>query len=97
MARHDSETALTHGSETEVVPVAGDGAHRHERPEDWGWHADLSVLARVGGIFTIIALALMLTATHYNHAGTAALLICLFAVLGGLIWDQQKRRTRWRR
>lgn len=96
MASHDSAP----GSQVER-PGSGheldQPAHRHERPEDWGWHADLSKMARLGGYFTAIALALMLTATHYNGAGTAALAICLLLVLGGLVWERQQRRSNWRR
>jgi drug/metabolite transporter (DMT)-like permease len=71
--------------------------HRHERPEDWGWHADLGLLARIGGVVTLIALLLMLTASHYNHAGDVALLFFIGVVVVGLIWDAQKRRNSWRR
>jgi Protein of unknown function (DUF2631) len=92
-----------HEASTEVAPAGEHGVtehtprHRHERPEDWGWHADLGLLARIGGVVSLIALLLMLTATHYNHAGDVALLICIGLVLGGLIWDAQKRRNSWRR
>jgi hypothetical protein len=93
------ETELTpaghgDGDHSELVPASS--GHRHERPEDWGWHADLGGMARIGGVVTAISLALMITATHYNHAGTLALVLCLAAVLGGLLWDFQRRRTSWR-
>ena len=92
-----------HEARTEVVPAGEHGVtehtprHRHERPEDWGWHADLGLLARIGGVVSLIALLLMLTTTHYNHAGTVAILFCIGLIVAGLIWDYQKRRNSWRR
>ncbi|MGI8880220.1 MAG: hypothetical protein ACR2KJ_06850 [Jatrophihabitans sp.] len=96
MASHDSAP----GAQVEHPDAGhevGEPGHRHERPEEWGWHADLGKLARFGGYFSAIALALMLTATHYNNAGTLALAICLALVLGGLVWERQQRRNTWRR
>ena len=72
-------------------------AHPHERPEDWGWHADLGKPARIGGWLSVIALLLMTTATQYNLAGTAALLMTAAALAGGLLIDARRRRTSWRR
>ena len=95
MAQHEASTEVAPAGEHAVT--AHTAGHRHERPEDWGWHADLGLLARMGGVVTLIALLLMLTATQYNHAGTVALLVCIGVVLGGLIWDAQKRRNSWRR
>jgi Protein of unknown function (DUF2631) len=95
MAQHEASTEVARAGEhgvTEHPP-----RHRHERPEDWGWHADLGLLARIGGVVTLIALLLMLTATHYNHAGDVALLTFIGIVVVGLIWDAQKRRNSWRR
>ena len=72
-------------------------AHRHEEPGDWGWHADLGKPARLGGWLSVIALVLMCTATHYNLAGTAALLLTAAVLAGGLLIDARRRRTAWRR
>jgi hypothetical protein len=95
MAQHEASSEIAATGEHEVTEHTP--RHRHERPEDWGWHADLGLLARIGGVVTLIALLLMLTATHYNHAGTVALLACIGIIVAGLIWDAQKRRNSWRR
>jgi hypothetical protein len=103
MSGHGSDSSSSGASHAvsvtsdELTHTDAPPAHRHERPEDWGWHADLGKLARFGGWFTLIALALMLTATHYNDAGGLALVLCIVAVAGGLIWDWQQRRSSWRR
>jgi hypothetical protein len=68
----------------------------HERPEDWGWHADLGKFARAGGYISIVALLIMLTATHYNHSGSGAILIVIGLLVVGLIWDRHQRKTNWR-
>lgn len=101
MAGHDSETGDTAApaADHEIGQEMQHGAsgHRHEQPEDWGWHANLGGLARFGGVFSLIALALMLSATQYNRAGTLALVLCMLGIVGGLIWDFQQRRNSWRR
>lgn len=89
----DTAVSVAHASGTDVVPAA----HPHERPEDWGWHADLGKPARLAGWLSVIALLLMITATQYNLAGTAALLMTAAAIAAGLLIDARRRRTSWRR
>ena len=69
----------------------------HERPEDWGWHADLGKYARIGGVISIIVLLIGVSATHYNHSGTGALLIVIALLVAGLLWDRRQRKTSWRK
>ncbi|MDQ6936410.1 MAG: hypothetical protein M3140_01655 [Actinomycetota bacterium] len=70
---------------------------QHERPEDWGWHAELGGMARLGGWFSLVFLAVGLTATKYNNAGTVAIVACMVFIALGLLVDRQRRRTSWRR
>jgi Protein of unknown function (DUF2631) len=69
-----------------------------EQPSTWGWNHDFGKLARIGGWITVIALVLMATksVTHYNNAGTLALLITAGLLVLGLGWDIHRRRTAWR-
>lgn len=76
---------------TEHAPV------EHERPEDWGWHADLGRLARIAGWISVLVVLSGLTVPHYNNAGTAAILITAGLMVLALLWDARKRRTSWRR
>ena len=91
--------ALKPGSEPPDIGAPEDYVHDHpsEHPSDWGWHGEWGRWARVAGWVCLIILLLMITATHYNGAGTVALIT--FAVLIGLslIWDIQRRRTAWRK
>lgn len=89
------ETAAVADAHAEGALVAPD--EPHERPEDWGWHADLHKLAHLGGWFTVVSLLLMLTATHYNGTGSLALLLVAALVVVGLIWDRRARKNAWRR
>lgn len=70
--------------------------HRHERPEDWGWHGELGRWARVAGWLSVIVLCLFNVTTYYNTAqspwlyGFAGLLVLL------LIRDRFRRKNAWR-
>ena len=68
----------------------------HERPEDWGWNANLGKEARIGGVISIIVLLIGLSATHYNGAGDVAILLTVAALVIGLIWDARHRKRSFR-
>jgi hypothetical protein len=72
--------------------------NRPEQPSDWGWHQDFGKAARVAGWITVIGLILMATksVTHYNGAGTVALLVTAGLLVVGLGWDIHRRRNAWR-
>ena len=70
--------------------------HRHERPEDWGWHASPGKWARVGGWLAVIVLLVQNVTTYYNTAhapwlfGVTALLVFM------LVRDHFRRKNAWR-
>jgi hypothetical protein len=70
--------------------------HRHEQPEDWGWHAEFGKWARAAGVLCIGALIVLNFTTRYSRTemiwvdGFAALL----AILLGLDWH--RRKNAWR-
>jgi hypothetical protein len=70
--------------------------HRHERPEDWGWHTEMGRSARIAGVVCLLLLISLLLSTH----GSKWELVWLvgFAVCIGisLIWDYYRRRNAWR-
>jgi hypothetical protein len=82
-----------HGSDP---AAAHDQPHRHERPEDWGWHGAFGGWARIGGWLAVIVLLLQNVTTYYNTSqspwiyGLAALLVFL------LIRDRYRRKNAWR-
>ena len=69
---------------------------RHERPEDWGWHAAWGKTSRIGGWFCVLVLCLINVTTYYNTAqapwlyGTAGILALI------LIRDRYTRKNAWR-
>jgi len=70
--------------------------HRHERPEDWGWHASFGKWARIGGWLAVAFLVVNNVTTYYNTAhapwlfGITALLVYL------LVRDHFRRKNAWR-
>ena len=90
MAAENDNHQLTDGF------VGHEEHEEHERPEDWGWHHEFRTGRQIAGWLTVVALGLMLTATHYNEAGQLAIALTMLALIGGLIWDRQRRRTQWR-
>jgi hypothetical protein len=70
--------------------------HRHERPEDWGWHAELGKTARISGIICVVLLVAMLGSSH-GSKWELVWLVGFAAALGvSLIWDRYRRRNAWR-
>ncbi len=73
-----------------------DTVHRHERPEDWGWHGAWGKWARIGGWLSVVALLLLNFTFHYNNQadswiyGLAALLVFM------LLRDRHRRKNAWR-
>jgi hypothetical protein len=96
------------GEHHSAVDAAGDGHGEHggydafgnppETPSVWGWNDDFGKVARIGGWVTVIVLVLMATksVTHYNGAGTVALLTTAGLLVVGLGWDIHRRRSAWR-
>jgi hypothetical protein len=70
--------------------------HRHERPEDWGWHRSFGRLGRILGWLAVGVLLLQNVTTYYNTAqapwlyGIAALMVFL------LLRDRYRRKNAWR-
>lgn len=74
----------------------GDVPHRHEQPEDWGWHAQMGRGARVAGWLVVGSLLLMLIGNHQEHTEDVWLIALAAALVGILLWDRQRRRHSWR-
>ena len=49
----------------------------HEQPEDWGWHHEFRAGRQIGGWLSFLILAVLLTTTHYNQAGSLAILLTM--------------------
>jgi hypothetical protein len=91
--------ALNAHSEQPDLSLPEDYKHHHpdEHPTDWGWHGEWGRAARVGGWVVSIILMLMITATHYNHAGSGWLIAITAGLIVTLIWDIQRRKHSWRK
>jgi Protein of unknown function (DUF2631) len=87
MAEHADPHAEQH---TDVVP------HRHERPEDWGWHGEFGKWARVAGWLSAIVLCLFNVTTYYNTAQSPWLYGIVAALVFLLVRDRFRRKNAWR-
>lgn len=70
--------------------------HPDEHPTDWGWHGEWGRGARIAGWVVTVILLLMITTTHYNGAGTVALVSFASMLVIALLWDAQRRKNAWR-
>ena len=57
---------------------------------------DFGPIARVAGWVCVVILLLMITTTHYNGAGTFALVATAVLLVLGLLADIHRRKTAWR-
>ncbi len=91
--------ALEPGSEAPDTGAPEDYAAHHpqEHPYEWGWHGEFGRAGRIAGWIVTVILLLMITSTHYNGAGALALIASAAALVGGLVWDMNRRHTSWRR
>jgi len=80
---------------TEHPPTEQHG-HRHERPEDWGWHAEMGRGARIAGVVCVLLLASMVLATHGSKWELVWLLGFAASLVAALVWDRNRRRNAWR-
>lgn len=70
--------------------------HRHERPEDWGWHAEAGGWSRGFAIAVGIIMILMFTTTHERHIAQIWLAGITALILVVLFWDRRRRKNAWR-
>jgi Flp pilus assembly protein TadB len=70
--------------------------HRHERPEDWGWHAEMGRTARVAAVITILFLCVLTLATHISQWEIVWVLGIVGCLVVSLLWDRNRRRNSWR-
>jgi len=75
---------------------ADQAGHRHERPEDWGWHAEMGRGARVAGVICALFLVLLIFSTHGSRWELVWSLGFAAALVAALVWDRQRRRNAWR-
>jgi Protein of unknown function (DUF2631) len=84
-----------HADASHADTATGEG-HRHEQPEDWGWHGSWGRTARIAGWACIVILLTFNLTWHYNRSadpwiwGMAALLLFI------LLRDRYRRKNAWR-
>jgi hypothetical protein len=70
--------------------------HRHEQPEDWGWHTEMGRVARVAGWLSALLLVLLVFSTHGSKWELVWSVGFAAALVGALLWDRNRRKNAWR-
>jgi hypothetical protein len=68
----------------------------HERPEQWGWHAETGKKGRIGAWIAVLVLLSYLFGNHEGRMedlwiGGIALVMVII-----LVWDIRRRKNAWR-
>ena len=80
----------------EAVVRAGEHPIQHERPEDWGWHAETGKKGRIGAVIAILILLSFMFGNHQGKVedlwvGGIALVMILLVIA-----DWRRRKNAWR-
>ena len=70
--------------------------HRHERPEDWGWHTEMGRSARIAGIICVLLLASLVLSSHGSRWELVWTLGFAACIVIALVWDHYRRKNAWR-
>jgi hypothetical protein len=80
----------------EAVVRAGEHPVEHERPEDWGWHAEMGKWGRRTWWIAPLVVLAFLHGNHQGHVedvwliGIAVLMVVVF------LYDRTRRKNAWR-
>lgn len=91
--------ASTHAAGTSPAgtDLERSGGHPpHEKPEDWGWHADMGVLARGAGWASAAVLMMMIMGNQLGHQAIIWLIALTAVLVGILLYDRRRRKNAWR-
>lgn len=80
---------------TESAPPAVREAP-HEKPEDWGWHAEMGVLARGAGWISAAVLLVMIIGNDIGHIAQIWLIALAALLVVMLLRDRHQRKNSWR-
>ena len=94
---HQTSAEVVEQSEREEGIVrAGSTPVMHERPEDWGWHAEAGKTGRIAGWLFALFMLTMLVGNHEGRVEDIYLLLATATLVGTLLWDMRRRKNAWR-
>jgi Protein of unknown function (DUF2631) len=99
VAGYHGDVATEHAEPEHAEPehaVEHASGHRHERPEDWGWHTEMGRTARGAGIVSLLLLLSLLLSTHGSKWELVWLVGFAACLAIALVWDHYRRRNAWR-
>lgn len=68
----------------------------HERPEEWGWHAEMGKWGRRLVIFPILFILAYLYGNHRGRVEDVWLIAVAVLMVLLLVWDRFRRKNAWR-
>jgi hypothetical protein len=80
----------------EGIVRAGETPITHERPEDWGWHAEAGKAARITGWVMVVVLLVMMIGNHEGNVENLWILGFAAIIVVSLLWDARRRKNAWR-
>jgi len=91
-----SAKVVEQSNREEGIIRAGDTPVMHERPEDWGWHAEAGKTGRIAGWVLAVILLTMLVGNHEGRVEDIYLVLAAAILVVTLLWDIRRRKNSWR-
>ena len=91
-----SARVVEQSTREEGVVRAGETPITHERPEDWGWHAETGKVSRIAAVVMIALLLVMIVGNHEGRIEDLYLIGAALIILIALIRDHFRRKNAWR-
>ena len=68
----------------------------HERPEEWGWHAETGKWGRIGAWISVLVLLSYLIGNHEGRMEDLWIVGIALGMVIILLWDIRRRKNAWR-
>jgi hypothetical protein len=91
-----SARVIEQSTREEGVVRAGETPITHERPEDWGWHAETGKVSRIAGWVMIVLLLVLTFGNHRGQVENLWLIGAALVILIMLLRDSRRRKNAWR-
>jgi hypothetical protein len=80
----------------EAVVRAGEHPIEHERPEDWGWHAETGKKGRIGAVIATLILLSFIIGNHQGKVEDLYIIGIALVMVLIIIADWRRRKNAWR-
>jgi hypothetical protein len=80
----------------EAVVRTGEHPVEHERPEDWGWHAETGKKGRIGAVIATLILLSFIIGNHQGKVEDLYIIGIALVMVLIIIADWRRRKNAWR-